>query len=143
MKSLVAGLALLMMAGLAGCAATHPVADYSDLPGSGDNMAKGPGLFAVGQKDDYNGGYTIYSDNPNQKALINPNRSSGTQAKQAPAPAATASESNNYQDFQQFKDYQDFQRFQNMPKDSPEYHKFQEWQQWQRYQQWKAGQQQQ
>lgn len=134
MKVAGIGLALLLAAGLTGCV-THPVDNYSDLPGSGDHMAKGPGLFAGDQKDSYDGGYEVYSVDLS-KAGKKGASSEGASAKDAPTQAT----STDKQSFKQFKEFQDYQRFENMPKDSADYREFKKWQQWQQYKQWKAQQ---
>lgn len=141
---------------LAGCAsmASHQPTNYDDLPGSGDNMAKGPGLFAYGQRDSYQGGYRVFSDDPDKPALIHPPGKDGQrQAKRsetatassdrsaASAGASTGSEPSQQQrsQYQQFEEYQQFKNFQSQPENSSERRKFREWQDWKQYQQWKNG----
>lgn len=140
---------------LAGCAsmASHGPTNYDDLPGSGDNMAKGPGLFAYGQRDSYEGGYRVFSDDPNKPALVHPPATNGQQANRSGAAAASsghdtmsANASSGAEPspqqrsrYQQFEEYQQYQNFQNQPENSPERQKFREWQEWKQYQQWKNG----
>ncbi len=143
------GLMLVLFALLTGCAASGGGSntDYDNLPGSGDSMSKGPGLFdGKHYSSSGDGGFLIYSNNPAKKnALVNPNRKQNSKtAAQSAAPSSTAVSSkpptaSQKQEFRQFQDYQQFKKFQRMSKDSPEYQKFREWQDWQQYQQWKNG----
>lgn len=138
-----AGLILAVL--LSGCASLGPGhTDYSDLPGSGDQMAKGPGIFHAGKDQDYKGGYRVFSNEPGKKALFNTDANNQAGAKATggnQTQAQSASPGNvppsKQQEFRQFQEYQQFKNFQHMSKESPEYNKFREWQDWKQYQQWK------
>lgn len=141
---------LLLAALLTGCAGLGPGhTDYNNLPGSGDQMAKGPGIFDAGKDQNYNGGYTVFSNEPGKKALFNPDATNQTGAKATgrnQTQAASAPSENvppsQQQQYRQFQQYQQFKNFQHMSKGSPEYQKFREWQEWKQYQQWqKSGHQ--
>jgi hypothetical protein len=148
------GLGIALSVVLSGCAGGLEAqrTDYEKLPGSGDRMADGPGLIGNQEGDDYDGGYTIYSDDSSQKSLtrskksrrpVAPSSGSALQsAATAAAPAATPTASQQ-QDYQEFQSYQQYKRFERLPKDSAEYQRFREWQEWKQYQQWRkqeAGQ---
>ncbi|MGB7757805.1 MAG: hypothetical protein WBL23_17270 [Salinisphaera sp.] len=144
-------LAVAVTVATAGCAnGLHGhTQNYDQLPGSGDHMAEGPGLIHTKQTDqNYQGGMRVFSDNPGQGALINPNANqqqpTATDAANNGAAASTTTQPtpSQQQQYRQFQQYQQFKNFQHMSKDSPEYQKFREWQEWKQYQQWqKSGHQ--
>jgi hypothetical protein len=144
MKLPTIGLSLAVCSLVAGCAAgidSKPV-DYKTLPGSGDQMAQGPGLFKVGDGADYDDGVRVYSNDPTHDALI---KSSDTKTQNPSNPASTRHTSKEQaaaaqqQDYREFQEFEQYKRFQKMPKDSAEYQRFKDWQEWKRYQQWREG----
>lgn len=150
-----AGILLSIPVLLAGCAALsgNQKTDYDNLPGSGDSMAKGPGLFAYGQHHDYQGGYRLFSDDPTQPALVHPpgqkeprqtaeredNAASGRPPVSTETSASHEPARKQRAQYRQFEEYQQFKRFQALPKDSPERRKFRAWQDWKQYEQWKQN----
>jgi len=145
------GLGIALSVVLSGCAGGLEVqrTDYEKLPGSGDRMADGPGLIGNQEGDDYDGGYTIYSDDSSQKSLTRSNKSrrpvapSSGSANQSAATAAAPATTPTASQQQEFQSYQQYKRFERLPKDSAEYQRFREWQEWKQYQQWRnqeAGQ---
>ncbi|MDA3920745.1 MAG: hypothetical protein PF501_08730 [Salinisphaera sp.] len=137
---------LLVAALLSGCAGVLGPgnSDYSDLPGSGDHMAKGPGVFHAGQDQNYEGGYRVFSTNPSKKALVNSStqRQTGSEAMATNStvpqdkPVGSLTPSKKAQ-FRQFQEYQQFKHFQQMPHNTADYQKFRDWQEWKQYEQWK------
>lgn len=132
------------MALTTGCAATldSKQVDYERLPGSGDRMADGSGLFGGQEGDGYDGGYTIYSDNPSQPSLVRTIESlkSPTARAEGTSPSAEYSAkptASQEQDYREFQKYQQYKRFKQLPEDSAEYKRFREWREWQQYQQWR------
>ncbi|MFC3105193.1 hypothetical protein [Salinisphaera aquimarina] len=143
MKLFTIGLGIAACSLLAGCASgpdAKPV-DYKQLPGSGDQMAQGPGLFKVGDTSDYDDGVRVYSNEPSKNALIK--SGNGAQAQTASTPGTTATApmaqptSAQQQDYREFQEYEQYKRFRQMPKDSAEYQRFKDWQEWKQYQQWR------
>ena len=145
------GLGIALSVVLSGCAGGLEAqrTDYEKLPGSGDRMADGPGLIGNQKGDDYDGGYTIYSDDSSQKSLIRsiksrqPAAPSSGSANQSAATAAAPATTPTASQQQEFQSYQQYKRFERLPKDSAEYQRFREWQEWKQYQQWRkqeAGQ---
>lgn len=95
MKRRVAMIAAVLAAGAtAGCATNpnSPPTDYSNLPGSGDQM-NGPGLLS-GDHYDGESGTLLYSDDQPDHAVfgsVRDRRASGSQpATTSPAPSTTA-----------------------------------------------------
>jgi hypothetical protein len=145
------GLGIALSVVLSGCAGGLEAqrTDYEKLPGSGDRMADGPGLIGNQKGDDYDGGYTIYSDDSSQKSLIRsiksrqPAAPSSGSANQSAATAAAPATTPTASQQQEFQSYQQYKRFERLPKDSAEYQRFREWREWKQYQQWRkqeAGQ---
>lgn len=137
---------LLVAALLSGCAGVLGPGntDYSDLPGSGDHMADGPGIFHAGEDQDYKDGYRVFSTNPSQKALVDPTTTGqtgraamaagGAAAQDKPVGPMTASKQ---KEFRKFQEYQQYKNFQQMPHNTADYQKFREWQEWKQYELWK------
>ena len=147
MKTAASGLCValcsLLIAGCAGTGTREPV-NYNRLPGSGDQMAEGPGLMSPARGDDYDDGVRVYSDDASKPALINRDnraRQTAGQPRAADDVGTTAVSAPSAAQEQEFSDYEAYQRFRNMPKDSPEYQRFKDWQEWKQYQQWKNSQQ--
>lgn len=162
--------AVALVAVLAGCSALGPVqTNYDDLPGSGEKMARGPGLINAGHYDPDMNAFLVYSDNPSKKPLLDRQDVIGHQsAREAPAPSVPATSSNpptgaettprptpppaatapthtpadtaTPAEYQQFEQFQRYQQFRQLPANAPQKQQFEQWQQWQQYQQWRRSQ---
>src|SRR5699024_8395168 len=113
--TLIALCSALALAGCSGLEITKP--DYDNLPGSGDHMATGPGLFDSGSKNYSDDGYVIYSNNPDQPALYNNAAKKKAEQEKVEQQKASAENGSGYtpsaSEEAQFKQFQEFQAFQH------------------------------